>query len=202
MRELMKTTLFAILLVLSLCASHCRADEKNGLPLDVSLIDLRERGNRYDNRLVRVQGEYFCDFEESLIVLRDPKTDDIVVSIWLDLHDDVEVIKESRDMNMLDFMRLAMSGKLKSSLNEIHWIIPLPIKPMPDSQLGEMLDYQKAKSPGRVKITVIGRFDFANKGRLILRGSGEPIFMGGYGHMASWQSRIVAESIVIQKDRQ
>jgi hypothetical protein len=200
MRELIKTTLFAILLVLSLCASHCRADEKNGSPIDVSLIDLRERGNLYNNRLVRVHGEYFCDFEESLIVLRDPKTDNIVVSIWLDLHDDVEIVKENRDMNMLDFMRLSMSGKLKSSLNEIHWIVPLPIKPLPDSQLSEMLDYRKARSSRRAKITVIGRFDYANKGRLILPGNGEPIFKGGYGHQASWQSRIVAESIVIQKD--
>ncbi|HOW84419.1 MAG TPA: hypothetical protein P5119_03590 [Candidatus Aminicenantes bacterium] len=200
MSELKRTTLFAILLVLPFCASHGRADENNDPPIDVSLIDLRESGNQYDNRLVRVHGEYFCNFEESLIVLRDPKTDNIVVSIWVDLHDDVENVKENRDINALDFMRLAMSGKLKDSLNEIHWIVPLPIKPLPDSQLSEMLEYRKAKSPGRAKITVIGGFDYANKGRLILLGKGEPIFMGGYGHQASWQSRIVAESIVIQKD--
>lgn len=200
MRELTKMTAFAILIVLSDCASHYRTDEKIVSPLDVSLIELKERGNIYNNRLVRVHGEYFCDFEASLIVLRDLKTDNIVISIWLDLHDDVENVKENRDMNALEFAKIAMSGKIKSSLNEIRWIVPLPIKPLPDSQLREMLDYRKAKSLGRAKITVIGRFDYVNKGRTILRGNGELIFMGGYGHQASWQSRIVAESIVIRKE--
>jgi len=168
----------------------------NQPPREVSLFELRKNPAAYNNCLVRVRGE----LQNVNIGIWDPKTGNCLVGIRLEFEDEFEVAKESRPFRIYDYIALAKSGELQSTLAKLPWIIPLPVKRIPADQLGAVRKFWKRKDNKRIGIEVVGRFDYiGNGGRLIMDRDGTTSWAGGYGPLPQWGERIVVESIVIKK---
>lgn len=195
----MKTSLIAVILTLLLFPYMGHTGGKSGPILDVSLLELQKNGDCYNNRRVRVHGEYVTDYGHS-VAFRDPKTKNFLVEIWLDLKDDSDIVKEYRNMDAADYVKLVTSGELKNILNDIAWTVPLPLKSLPAHQLRAIHKYWRKKEAKSAKITVIGRFDYATRGRLMMHRNGQISFTSGFGNGSKWPYRIVAEAIVLQED--
>ena len=195
----MKITILPIMLILLLFPYLGQIERKNEALPEVSLLELQKNGDTYNNRRVRVQGEYLTDYGHHSVVVRDPKKGNILVDIWLDLKDESDITKEYRNLGMAEYYELVFSGELKNKLNDISWIVPLPVKQLPASQLRTIREYWKEKNPKSVRITIVGRFDYAMRGRLIMYRNGETGFTNGFGNNSRWPYRIVVETMVLQK---
>jgi hypothetical protein len=164
----------------------------------VSLFELRENAAVYDNSRVRVRGEY--PLWQGSIGITDPKKGNVLVSTLLEFKDDLDVAKECRPFQAIDFVRLVQSGELERTLDKITWLVPLPVNPVPADQLEAVQKLWKRKDYKTVEVVVVGRFDYTgNGGRLILRRDGTTSWTGGFGPQPQCGDRIVVESIVIQK---
>ena len=165
---------------------------------DVSLLELKKNSKIYNNSRVRVQGEYFIDHGHHCLVARDQKTGALLVDIWLDIKDDSDIAKENRDLGLMDMVEIGASGDLKNRLKDNSWIVPLPVTPLPAEQLKMIRKYWKRERGKTINIIVIGRFDYVEKGRIILSNDGQMSFVSGFGNRGGWSRRIVAETIVLQ----
>lgn len=195
----MKTMLTAAILAVLFFPNLGQPDKKCSPVQEVSLLELQKNSDIYDNSRVRIHGEYLTDYGHHSVVIRDPKTGKILVDIWLDFEDDSNIIKEYRNLSLADFVKLVTSGELKNMLNDIAWIVPLPVKPLPANQLKVIRRYWKRNDTKPANITIVGRFDYAMKGRLMMHRNGQTSFTSGFGNGSKWPYRIVAEKIVLQK---
>lgn len=173
-------------------------------PIEVSLIELVENADNYDNCRVRVRGEYFPTHPDTLLVARDPKTQIISESIILEYRDDDDVEKEYRKWKFSEMLSLIFQKKLdwELMLPEIPWLVPLPINAAPAEQRKAVFKASNKKRRGPLEVLVIGRFDYAEKGRLKMNREGKVLMSSGYGHSGyGWPYRIVVENIVIVKKK-
>jgi hypothetical protein len=172
-------------------------------PIEVPLLELQAHPSNYDNCRVRVRGEYGISegpFGWSHgIALRDPKTKYFLVDIWLDYKDDPDIAKECRTFGIFKWMDLIRARKLNSSINEIPWLVSLPVSPVPANQMEAVRKFWKKKRTKPTPAIVVGRFDFAEKGRLLLHLDGTTSFISGFGPNTRYPYRIVVETIVILK---
>jgi hypothetical protein len=166
---------------------------------EVSLLDLQKNGDTYNNHRVRVQGEYLIEYGHHSVVVRDPKKGNILVDIWLDLEDESDIAKEYRNLGMAEYYKLIFSDELKNILNNISWIVPLPVEKLPASQLRAIQEYWEKKNPKPIRVTIVGRFDYVKGGRLIMLRNGQMDFTNGFGAGSRWAYRIVVETMVLQK---
>ena len=195
----MSATRITVLLGLLLFSNISQAKIADACQQNVSLLELQKNGEMYDNTIVRVKGEYLTHYGAHSVVLRDQETGAILVDIWLDTTDDSDVVKEYRNLSLGDIAALGASGELKKIFKDIVWIVPLPIKPLPAQELKVIRRYWRRATPKTTNIIVVGRFDYAKKGRIIVNKAGQMNFVPGFGNGARWPYRIVAETIILQK---
>lgn len=195
----LKNSLTAVLVATLLQSSPGQLNQKNYPVLDVTVVELQENGAVYDNKRVRVRGEYpLWDG----IGLKDPTTGKILASIRLEFKDDPDVAKECRPFEITEFFKLVQSGELQRAIKEeIPWIVPIPVQPVPTNQLKAVRKLWKQKDSKTAEIVVVGRFDYIKwGGRLVLHQDGTPSWTGGFGPGPGQSpERIVVETIVIQK---
>jgi hypothetical protein len=184
----MNKPLTAIFVAVMLQSNISQVEIRPPSPIDVSLLDLQEHADTYNNCRIRVRGEYLA-YGQHGIVMRDAKTGNILVDILLEYRDDSDVDKEYRNMSTQEYLKLVSSGDLENALSGIPWLTPLPV-------------YKKAKQKDdrSVDILVVGRFDYTKAGRLLLQRNGTVSFSEGFGSAPTWSDRIVVESIYILKE--
>lgn len=195
----MNTIRTAVLFAVLLFPNIGQANIEGACVQNVSLLELQKNSEIYNNTLVRVQGEYLTHYGHHSIAIRDQETGAMLVDIWLDIEDDSDIAKEYRNLGLGDITTLSASGELKNILKDIVWVIPLPVKPLPAEQLKVIRRYWRRGKTKTIYIIVVGRFDYAKKGRIILNKDGQMNFIPGFGNGARWPYRIVAETIVLQK---
>ena len=145
-------------------------------------------------------GKYLAKYGHHSVVLLDySDPDQILIEIWLDFKDSPDVIKEYRNITMEEYVRLITSGELANMLNKFTWIVPRPVKPLSDSQLEAAHRHQKLKEADPADVVIVGRFDYAKRGRLILHKDGQTSFITGFGNNLRLPYRIVVEQLIFIK---
>jgi hypothetical protein len=170
--------------------------------VEVSLTELIEQPALYNNKRVRVRGEYVTAFEKMALDISDPVTHNPVVSIWIDYEDDHNVAKEYRNFSMDDFMNAVRSGVFKKGEPDLPWLIPSPVKPVPPQQLKAIQKAMNKRRGRSIYVIIDGRFDYRPGGRLLCSPDGKISWTPGFGHMGRYEYRIVVESIRRIKKRQ
>jgi hypothetical protein len=195
----MNKPLTAIFVAVMLQSNISQVEIRPPSPIDVSLLDLQEHADTYNNCRIRVRGEYLA-YGQHGIVMRDAKTGNILVDILLEYRDDSDVDKEYRNMSTQEYLKLVSSGDLENALSGIPWLTPLPVRPLPAIQRRAVYKKAKQKDDRSVDILVVGRFDYTKAGRLLLQRNGTVSFSEGFGSAPTWSDRIVVESIYILKE--
>jgi hypothetical protein len=173
-----------------------QSEAKNLQAVEVTLLELADHPESYNNRLVRVRGALTTGFERCTLDYYDPDTHKELASIWVDFQDDDSVAKEYRDKYHLDdFMKDAREGRFKNGEPNLPWIIPIPVNPVAPEEERAISKAIKRSHGRPVYVAIDGRFDYTPGGRLICSPGGRLSFTGGFGHMSRYGCRIVVESI-------
>ena len=169
---------------------------KNPQPVEVSILDLVDHPDSYDNMRVRVRGELRTGFERFTLDYNDPKTHKLVASIWVDYEDDSFVAKEYRGRySVVDFLNDVRSGRFKKDEPNLPWLIPLKVNPVPPEQARAISKALRRNHGRPIYVIIDGRFDYTPGGRLMCSPDGQFSFTGGFGHMSGYRYRIVVENI-------
>lgn len=103
---------FALILVVLSSQLNPQSEVTGPQPVEVSILELADHPDLYNNVRVRVRGELVTGFEHCTLDYYDPKTHELVASIWIDFEDDPSVAKEYRGKyNMYDFYKDVRSGR-------------------------------------------------------------------------------------------
>ena len=179
----------------SLQPKSSQPEIKNPQPVEVSILELVDHPDSYNNMRVRVRGIIGTDFESFTLDYKNPKTHKFA-SIWIDYKDDSSVAKEYRGKyHMDDFFKDVRSGRFTKGDLDLPWLIPLKVSPVPPEQT-RAIDKALKRNHGRpVYVIIDGRFDYTPGGRLICSPDGEFSWSGGFGNRNGYGYRIVVENI-------
>lgn len=110
--------------------------------------------------------------------------------IWLESKDD-GITRYYSGWSIDEFVKMVKTGDLDSRAANVNWIVPATVTPISEAELKTLAQSLKPRSPR--KATVVGRFDYVGKGRLVYGRDGRTTFTIGFGHMNGFSRRIVLE---------
>jgi hypothetical protein len=173
-------------------------------PINVSVCDLVRRPLDFKNKHIRVQGKARFVFEVRALVDENcPADNRIAGMIWLDFGDPDNILKYFSGWTTRDYFLALKAGEVKGEETSVSWQTASAISPMEPGKISEFYKAFKKKSGAKankdVLVTIIGRFDFTEKGLLIYTQDKGLTFKPGFGHMGRYSGRIAIESIELVK---
>ena len=176
--------------------------------IDVKFCDLLLRPLEFANRHIRVRGA-FADGSYNL--LEDKKCflpANTNLTIWLKLpligvlQPDDDIVAFVRGWSAGKFVRAARNGEFKGNGPQVVWQLPSPLMVLDKEHWNAIKAILGEDKQDVTVVVVTGRFDFAGDGLLVKSKDGHFEFVGGFGHMGSWNWRIVVERIDLDRIRQ
>jgi hypothetical protein len=173
-------------------------------PINVTVCDLVCRPLDFENKHIRVQGRARFVFEvQALVDETCPADNRIAGMIWLDFGDPDNILKYFAGWTTSDYLLAIKAGEVKGEETSVAWQTASAISPMEPGKISKFYRAFRKKSGAKankdVLVTIIGRFDFTEKGLLIYSQDKGLTFKPGFGHMNRYSGRIAIESIELVK---
>ncbi len=169
-------------------------------PMDITVCDLVRRPLDFLDKRIRVQGKARFVFEvQALVDETCPADNKIAGMIWLDFGDPDNILKYFGGWTTSDYLLAVKAGEVKGEETSVAWQTASPISPMEPRKISEFYRAFRKKSGVKahkdVLVTIVGRFDFTEKGLLIYSQDKGLSFKPGFGHIGGYSGRIAIESI-------